>query len=190
MAIDATDADRGAVDKELVAAHLDPPEPDPPPIRLRLTRVPGKDDLEVVPHGLLGRPRAHLEGSRPSRTGVLPVAVDRPVRGTAPGDLPGGVADRHREVEAFGPRGPLDHVHRGARATPSPAPDPSPPSRSSWPRWSGGVEKRKTSRQIPSRDMWAYQLMSSSTAYGVYSVSVIASSFSPGSEERRQLDVE
>ena len=38
--------------------------------------------------------------------------------------------------------------------------------------------------------MWAYQLMSSRTAYGVNSVRVIARSLARRPEERRDVDVE
>ena len=111
VAIDAADADRGAVDEEPVALRLHPPEPDPPPVRLRLPRVPGDDDLEVVEHGLLGRPRAHSERSGLEPAPAAPGPVDRPARGAAPGDRALGVPDRRLELETSGLEAEVDGVH-------------------------------------------------------------------------------
>ena len=122
MAVDAADADRGAVDEEPVAVRLHPPEPDPPPVRLRLARVPGDDDLEVVEHGLLGRPRAHAEGSGLEPPPGAPRPVDRPARGAAPGDRAECVPDRRLELEAPGLDAEVDGVHAESPATPFPRP--------------------------------------------------------------------
>jgi hypothetical protein len=124
VAVDAADADRRAVDEELVAAHVHPPEPDPPPVRLRLGRVLGDDDLEVVEHGLLGRPRTHLEGSGLQPPAHAAPPIDRPAQGPVPGDRAGGVPDRRLELDGSGFGAEVDHVHpqlerpRSCRALP------------------------------------------------------------------------
>ena len=73
VAIDAADPDRRSVDEQLVAAGLDPPEPDPAAIGLGGAALGGDHDLEVVRRGLFRGPGA--DGQRPRRERLAALAA-------------------------------------------------------------------------------------------------------------------